>query len=86
MKPLFDVQHLAYLFHHLTCEVCALVRFNLDWCSPEWEDLVRYYSCHCVCTVIAGGNRFDSGPMKSNWSNSQGPLGGSGLHSFVRPG
>ncbi len=59
MKPLFDVHHLAYLFHHLTCEVCALVRFNLDWCSPELEDLVRYYSCHCVCTVIAGGNRFD---------------------------
>ncbi len=27
-----------------------------------------------------------SGSMKSNWSNSQGPLGGSGLHSFVRPG
>ncbi len=24
--------------------------------------------------------------MKSNWSNSQGPLGGFGLHSFVRPG
>ncbi len=24
--------------------------------------------------------------MKSNWSNSQGPLGGSGLHSFVWPG
>ncbi len=22
-----------------------------DWCSPEWEDLIRYYSCHCVCTV-----------------------------------
>ncbi len=22
-----------------------------DWCSPGWEDLIRYYSCHCVCTV-----------------------------------
>ncbi len=22
-----------------------------DWCSPEWEDLIRYYSCHFVCTV-----------------------------------
>ncbi len=35
VKPLFDVQHLAYLFHHLTCEVCALVRFQFWIGAPQ---------------------------------------------------